>query len=96
MHHCGFDSVPSDIGVLHSAYEFKRQHGEAPDDIEMVIEIKGGGAAGGTFATVLDQLENGSAYAKSLKASLASAPPLTTRRGPTRRETRHTRSTSSG
>ena len=76
MHHCGFDSVPSDIGVLHSAYEFKRQHGEAPDDIEMVIEIKGGGAAGGTFATVLDQLENGSEYAKSLKASLASAPPL--------------------
>lgn len=49
----GFDSVPSDIGVLLVGHEMKKIHSQLTQSVDLVFKV-GGGLNGGTAATALD------------------------------------------
>jgi short subunit dehydrogenase-like uncharacterized protein len=54
---CGFDSIPSDIGVL-SLHEYAQQvHGEACVEMTLLVRAMKGGASGGTFDSMLNAIE---------------------------------------
>jgi short subunit dehydrogenase-like uncharacterized protein len=56
VHACGFDSVPSDLGVL-LLHETARDDGTGDlGDTTLVLKGARGGVGGGTIATALDQL----------------------------------------
>ena len=56
VHSCGFDSIPSDLGVL-LAHESVRADGAGElTDTTLVVTALRGGVSGGTIASVLDQL----------------------------------------
>jgi short subunit dehydrogenase-like uncharacterized protein len=56
VHSCGFDSTPSDLGVL-LAHEGVRADGAGElTDTTLVVTALRGGVSGGTIASVLDQL----------------------------------------
>ncbi len=57
VHSCGFDSIPSDIGVWFLQREAKIKHGEVCSDIKMLVKAIKGGASGGTFASMMNALE---------------------------------------
>ncbi len=52
VHSCGFDSVPSDIGVLHLQQSTFEQWGEYCESVEMIVAAAKGGFSGGTFASL--------------------------------------------
>lgn len=54
---CGFDSIPSDIGVWFLQQEARRLHGDVCNDIELLVKTMKGGASGGTFASIINALE---------------------------------------
>ncbi|MFK7948322.1 MAG: trans-acting enoyl reductase family protein [Saprospiraceae bacterium] len=57
VHTCGFDSIPSDLGVYFvqkSAYE---QTGKRAKQIDMRVRVMKGGLSGGTFASFSNTLE---------------------------------------
>ena len=57
MHSCGFDSVPSDLGVL-LAHEQAQADGEGPlEDTTLVVTDLRGGISGGTVESMRLQLE---------------------------------------
>ena len=58
VHACGFDSIPSDLGVL-TLHEAARA-GEAVDlhDTTLVVTALRGGISGGTIASALGQIED--------------------------------------
>jgi short subunit dehydrogenase-like uncharacterized protein len=59
VHSCGFDSVPSDLGVL-LAHEQARADGEGPlGDTTLVVTDLRGGVSGGTVESMRLQLEAG-------------------------------------
>ncbi len=60
VHSCGFDSVPSDIGVLHHQRESWELHGEFCESIEMIVAAAKGGFSGGTFASLNNVLAEAS------------------------------------
>jgi len=76
VHHCGFDSVPSDMGAMVAAKAFRSRFGKDAERIEMTIALRGGGIQGGTIDTVLDFFENGRNHAKLLAKSREGAPEL--------------------
>ena len=52
VHSCGFDSIPSDVGVLYLQRLAHERHGVFCDRIEMVVAAAQGGFSGGTFASL--------------------------------------------
>ncbi|TVR60756.1 MAG: saccharopine dehydrogenase [Spirochaetaceae bacterium] len=52
VHCCGFDSVPSDLGVLLVREQFHRRYGGTPDAIRFVLGPTRGGFSGGTIASL--------------------------------------------
>jgi len=54
---CGFDSIPSDIGVWLLQQEAKQRHGEACTDIKLLVKAMKGGASGGTFSSMMHTLQ---------------------------------------
>lgn len=54
---CGFDSIPSDLGVLFLHDEVKRRTGESPAAIKMRVKSMRGGASGGTIASMMNMVE---------------------------------------
>ena len=46
----GYDSIPSDLGVLNVVKKFKERHGKAPERVDNLVESAFGGMAGGTIA----------------------------------------------
>lgn len=54
VHCCGFDSIPSDLGVLFLQEEARRQFGSACPDIAMRVKAMRGGASGGTIASIMN------------------------------------------
>jgi short subunit dehydrogenase-like uncharacterized protein len=60
VHCCGFDSIPSDLGVW-VLYEHLQQRGkgETLTTATLVIEASKGGFSGGTLASVLNILDDG-------------------------------------
>ena len=59
VHSCGFDSIPSDIGVWFLQSEAKRRTGAACSEIKLLVKAMRGGASGGTFASMMNAVEEG-------------------------------------
>ena len=57
VHSCGFDSIPSDIGVWFLQQEARKSHSEACVEIKLLVKAMKGGASGGTFASMMNALE---------------------------------------
>jgi short subunit dehydrogenase-like uncharacterized protein len=57
VHSCGFDSIPSDLGVL-LLHEAAREHGDGElEDTTLVVTAFKGGLSGGTLASVRGQID---------------------------------------
>lgn len=88
VHSCGFDSIPSDIGVYLLQQEAVKQHGEPCSEVMLLVKAMKGGASGGTIASMLnaiDQARNDSQIARILVDPYA-LNPEGHRQGPDRRD----------
>lgn len=54
VHCCGFDSIPSDLGVFFLQQEARRRYGRAASRIKMRVRAMRGGVSGGTVASLLN------------------------------------------
>ncbi|MEK9713307.1 MAG: saccharopine dehydrogenase NADP-binding domain-containing protein [Thalassolituus sp.] len=70
VHCCGFDSIPSDMGVKHMQEIAKEKLGHALPKIEMRVKAAKGGMSGGTIASMM-QLTKEVMANPSLKKELA-------------------------
>lgn len=57
VHCCGFDSIPSDLGVHALQSYARRVHGEYCESIVLSLQGARGGASGGTLASMLEIAE---------------------------------------
>lgn len=57
VHTCGFDSIPSDMGVYFIQRELKAQIGKLANKIEMRVARIRGGISGGTYASLTKVME---------------------------------------
>ena len=57
VHTCGFDSIPSDLGVWFTQQAATEMIGEPCSQIAMRVEAMKGGASGGTIASMLNVME---------------------------------------
>jgi short subunit dehydrogenase-like uncharacterized protein len=70
VHTCGFDSIPSDVGVWFTQQRAIEQLGQPCTRIEMRVHAMKGGASGGTIASMLNLMEEAAAD-KELRKLLA-------------------------
>lgn len=61
IHACGFDSIPSDLGVLYTQKMSEEILGQHCDQISMRVKAMKGTASGGTIASMLATVEQSSA-----------------------------------
>lgn len=54
---CGFDSIPSDIGVWFLQREARKQYEQVCGEIKLLVKAMKGGASGRTFANMMNALE---------------------------------------
>lgn len=57
VHSCGFDSIPSDLGVYFIQREAKAQKGQRAKKISMRVAAMKGGLSGGTYASLSKVME---------------------------------------
>src|SRR6056297_1706340 len=57
VHACGFDSVPSDLGVWFMQRESQERFGAPCTSISMAVKAAKGGASGGTIASMMNMME---------------------------------------
>ncbi|MCX2981032.1 saccharopine dehydrogenase [Halieaceae bacterium IMCC14734] len=57
VHTCGFDSIPSDLGVLFAQNTMQEAHGVAARRVKYRVTGFGGGLSGGTLASMLNMME---------------------------------------
>ena len=57
VHACGFDSIPSDLGVWFTQQQAIERFGEACTSIRLRVKAMKGGASGGTIASGLNMIE---------------------------------------
>lgn len=57
VHSCGFDSIPSDLGVFYTQQETVKQTGQPARAISMRVKAFKGGFSGGTIASLNDALD---------------------------------------
>ncbi len=57
VHTCGFDSIPSDLGVLYTQQQMQRVHGVYAEHIKARVGKFKGGASGGTIASMMVMME---------------------------------------
>ena len=57
VHACGFDSVPSDLGVWFTQQEAQQKFGEPCVSISMGVKAMKGGASGGTVASMMNVMD---------------------------------------
>lgn len=57
VHGCGFDSIPSDLGALMVQEAFKDRYGRYASQVKMAVGRTSGAFSGGTFASVLNIIE---------------------------------------
>jgi short subunit dehydrogenase-like uncharacterized protein len=57
VHCCGFDSVPSDMGVYFLQQQAKQQWGAPATHVKMRVKTLKGGASGGTVASVINVVQ---------------------------------------
>ncbi len=70
VHCCGFDSIPSDMGVYFLQREARRQFGRPCSHIKMRVKAIRGGVSGGTVASLLNAVKEAAANA-TLRRELA-------------------------
>ncbi|MCA8063344.1 saccharopine dehydrogenase family protein [Burkholderia sp. AU38729] len=61
VHCCGFDSVPSDMGVFFLQQQARQQWGVPAAQVKMRVKTLKGGASGGTVASVINVLREAAA-----------------------------------
>lgn len=61
VHACGFDSVPSDMGVWFLQREAEERFGAPCTSISLGVKAMSGGASGGTIASMMNMMEEVSA-----------------------------------
>ncbi|MDN5882645.1 MAG: saccharopine dehydrogenase NADP-binding domain-containing protein [Nitrosospira sp.] len=54
VHNCGFDSIPSDMGVWFTQQQAMEQFGESCKQIKMRVKAASGGFSGGTVASLMN------------------------------------------
>lgn len=84
VHTCGFDSIPSDMGVWFTQQQAQERFDAACDRISMRVRALRGGASGGTIASMLNLMEEAAAD-PSLRLLLAdpyALAPVDQRHGP--------------
>lgn len=69
LHACGFDSIPSDLGVL-ALHDYLRARGQTLREAHMLVKAMKGKASGGTLASMLNLMEQAVAD-RSLRRLLA-------------------------
>jgi len=57
VHCCGFDSIPSDLGVYALQRQAFEAHGRLCDSVRMVVRGASGGVSGGTLASMANLFE---------------------------------------
>lgn len=57
VHSCGFDSIPSDLGVMHLQSIANEKHGEPCTSVNLRVKAMAGKASGGTVASMLNVIE---------------------------------------
>jgi short subunit dehydrogenase-like uncharacterized protein len=57
VHTCGFDSIPSDLGVWFTQQQAIERFGQPCERIAMRVQAAKGGASGGTVASMLNMME---------------------------------------
>lgn len=57
VHCCGFDSIPSDLGVYYLQQQAKQQLGEFCDRVKMRVKSAQGGVSGGTVASGINLIQ---------------------------------------
>lgn len=70
VHSCGFDSIPSDLGVFFLQQAAMKQHGQYCSTIKMRVKSMKGGASGGTIASGIN-LYKEAAKDLALRAEMA-------------------------
>ena len=70
VHSCGFDSIPSDLGVWAMQKAARERHGQPCNRIRMRVKTLKGGASGGTIASMAN-LYKEAAKDKELRSKLA-------------------------
>jgi short subunit dehydrogenase-like uncharacterized protein len=78
VHSCGFDSIPSDLGVYFLQQQAQQQFGTHCNDIKMRVKKLKGGASGGTIASVVNLTKEASkdpALRKELANPYSICPP---------------------
>lgn len=77
VHSCGFDSVPSDLGVLFLQQEAQSRFSHGLEQVKMRVGAMRGGLSGGTVASILNlvaELRRDPAVARIAKNPYALAP----------------------
>jgi short subunit dehydrogenase-like uncharacterized protein len=54
---CGFDSIPSDLGVYYTQQQSQDLFGENCNDVSMRVKAAKGGFSGGTFASLINVMK---------------------------------------
>ena len=70
VHCCGFDSIPSDLGVMFLQQEAQRRFGAPCSRIKMRVKAMRGGVSGGTVASMLNVVKEAAA-SPALRKELA-------------------------
>ncbi|UZE96778.1 saccharopine dehydrogenase family protein [Alkalimarinus alittae] len=70
VHCCGFDSIPSDMGVFHLQQQSLNQLGAPCTSIRMRVKAMRGAASGGTIASMIN-ITKEAAKSKALRKELA-------------------------
>jgi short subunit dehydrogenase-like uncharacterized protein len=84
VHCCGFDSVPSDLGVWFLQKQARERFGKPLDRVRLRVKAAKGGLSGGTFASmmnIVEQARSDQETAKILKNPYSLCPPEA-RKGP--------------
>lgn len=61
VHCCGFDSVPSDMGVYYLQQQAQQQFGQPATRVSMRVKTLKGGASGGTVASLINVIQEAAA-----------------------------------
>ena len=78
VHCCGFDSIPSDLGVKFLQEHAQRHFGSYCDRVKLRVKVLKGGASGGTIASGLNLYKEASANAdirKEMRDPYSLCPP---------------------
>lgn len=57
VHTCGFDSIPSDMGVYYLQQQMESKHGEVAGEVKYRVADTQGGVSGGTIASMMNMME---------------------------------------